>query len=422
MSQHESKITPLELKVDDIAFYLFGLTILLLECSLFYLKLLPSTFFKACGYNLKTASILLIMAALFFYLITSLRGSSHSSYKFGTSILVFSGMCLVLCIVSSFVYDAAFFSVFSVALPFIVVPLAYFLLHEMVEDEAKYSFIISAFIAIAALYSVICILESAGLSLMDSNYQYMSFRDGRLRLVMSGDFVAVGMVLALGRVFRTGKMRVLNCGLALLMAVELYWVAQTRFLLIGVFAAATVGFVISGKNKAFKVVLVFLALVLLSSQFSNQISSVLFPDELNVSSTARVNAYSYYWMHAYDLGLFGLGYIPSGSPHSTLLAMITTSGFERGDITDIGIVGYFARYGLLGLVSLAILVYQFIRLFQHRVNKHPFSGNPEAWMVLAFVVAISPTMAITDPQRILYLPFVVLLIEHALTCKNCFEE
>ena len=214
MSQHESKIKLLELKVNDIAFILFSLTILLLECSLFYLKLLPSTFFKICGYNLKTASVLLIMMALFIYLITSLRGNSHSSYKFGASILVFSGMCFILCIVSSFAYDAVFINVFSVALPFIVVPLAYFLLHEMVEDEAKYSFIISAFIVIASLYSVICILESAGLSLMDSNYQYASFRDGRLRLVMSGDFVAVGMVLALGRVFRFGKMRALNCGLA----------------------------------------------------------------------------------------------------------------------------------------------------------------------------------------------------------------
>jgi hypothetical protein len=95
--------------------------------------------------------------------------------------------------------------------------------------------------------------------------------------------------------------------------------------------------------------------------------------------------------------------------------MVTTSGFERGDITDIGIVGYLARYGICGAAVLVLSIVYFFRAVKNR-DKASFtmSTNIEAWMVLALFVAISPTMAITDAQRIFYLPMVALLVEHAL--------
>lgn len=406
------------MKANDAFAYLLIIIMLACECSLFYLSFLPDSFFEVCGYNAKYLSS--AFAVLGFLAVFPLAGrmSKRRGFAFGIPIASFVIMCVVMAFVSSFVYNIELRAVLLVAMPSICMPLLYFALNGMVANEGLYDFFIGAMIFFAAAYAILCLLEAMGVSIMNEAYQYTSLRNGRLRVIVSGDFVTFGAVLALGRAFATKKHRVLNFGLFAIMAFEVYWVAQTRFLIIGLAAAVSVGFVIGGRNKTVKILLLVFTVIMVFSQFSSQLTAILFPSELSASSTARVNAYSYYWSHAADLGIFGIGFIPSGSSRSFLLDMVTTFGFERGDITDIGIVGYLARYGICGAAVLVMAIIWFLRTVGRR-DRETFrvGANPEAWMTLALFVAICPTMAITDAQRIFYLPIVALMVEHAVTSR-----
>jgi hypothetical protein len=405
----------LGMKAIDAFAYLLIVAMLACECSLFFLSFLPPVFFEICGYNAKYLSSAFAFLGFLMMLLLACRGEKVASFLFGVPISAYVIMCVSISFVSAFAYGIALKSVLIVSVPSICIPLLYFALHGMVKNNKLYEYFIQATIVFAAVYAVLCLVEASGASIMNETYQFTSVRNGRLRIIVSGDFVTFGAVVALGRAFATKKGRVLNSTLFAIMAFELYWVAQTRFLLVGLTVAASFGFVISGKNKMIKIVCMSLAALTVLSQFSPELTSFFFPGEQDVSGIARAHAYTYYWSHIADLGVFGLGYIPADSSQYALLSMVTTAGFERGDITDIGIVGYLARYGFCGAIVLALAIIWFIRVIrQNTSDGFRIGTNPETWMSFVLFVAICPTMAISDPQRIFYLPILALMIEHAL--------
>lgn len=405
----------LSMKVTDAFAHLLVVAMLACECSLFFLSSLPDTFFEICGYNVKYLSSLFAIFGFLIILLLSFRGKKLPNFAFGVPITAYVIICVAMTLVSSFAYGIALRSVLFVAMPSICIPLLYFALHGMVKNDRLYDFFIQTTIAFAVVYAALCLAEASGASIMNEAYQFTGIRNGRLRIIVSGDFVTFGAVLALGRAFATKKGRVLNSILFAIMAFELYWVAQTRFLLVALVVAAVFGFVFCGKNKVIKVLLVFIAALLFASLFSDDIASMLFPSDLDVSGKVRVYGYAYFWSHGADLGLFGLGFIPGGTAQASVLDVGSISGYGMGDITDVGIVGYFARYGVCGALLLALAVGSFLRAVHDRDgNSFKVSTNPEAWMALVLFITISPTMAITDAQRIFYLPILALMIEHAL--------
>ena len=409
----------LDMRVADLVVYAAIIVVLLLECSLFFLSFLPSGFFKLCSYNTKYLISLVTIVVAFAIAILMPRGRG---FLFALPFSLFSIMCIIMAGASAVYYGGSVFSALLTALPYAVVPLLYFALHSVVSNERMYAYLIEAFIWVASIYAILCLLQASGFSLMNTDYQYVSYRFNRMRLIMSGDFIAFGAVLALGAVLSSRRRRKLHLILFVLMLLELYFVAQTRFLLIGMAVASAVGFVLAGRNRIAKILLIAIAALLVFSQFSEELTALIFPSELSFSSFARENAYSYYWAHSRDLGIFGIGYIPK-SVSGDLFGVVSLGDMVRGDITDIGIVGYLSRYGTAGFLVLIVGVYVLVKgLIRRDKEIFSFSRNVEAWMFFVFAVAISPTMAITDAQRIFFLPLVALLIEHALASNRYSGE
>lgn len=406
----------LHAQISDLALCVFVPIVLMLECSLFFLNIFPSGFYALCSYHNKyLVSVIAVIGVICAFLVGERRGI-RAQYVFGQTIAAFCLVCIMMAVVSALFYGTSLRSTMAVAIPFICVPLLYFALHGIVEKERIYDYFISTAIVVATIYSILCLMESFGFDIMNDDYQFAGVRSERLRIIVSGDFVAFGSVLALARFFSDENHRVVYFLACALMVFELYWVAQTRMLLVGIAVAAAFGFIIVGKSKTIKALLVAFVAFLIISVFSSELTAILFPAELEFSSSARENAYPFYFSHVLDMGVFGLGYIPSSSPYSAILEVNRESINYHGAITDIGIVGYIAQYGISGVVLLAIGLVIFVRRFKERDKRTFFLGsNPEAWMLLAFFFTTSLTMAITDSQRIFYLPVIALLVEHALS-------
>lgn len=406
-------------KAEDVIVYLLIVAALACECSLFFLSFLPNRYFELCNYTAKYLNALVIAVGFAVILLLKIHAGIDHSLAFGVPVGAFVVACLLMSIVSWIGYGTALRDIIVVAMPFVCIPLLYFELHGMVRDNDIYEFFIKTSIIFATIYAIVCIAESLGASIMNEEYLFIGTRNGRLRIIVSGDFVSFGALLSLGRAFSTQKNRALYATLFAVMFFELYWVAQTRLLLFATAVAAVFGFIISGKNRKIRIRLVIAVSLICVAIFFNEIVALFFPSDLDISGQVRVFGYSYYLSHGFDLGLFGLGYIPPDSPQAAVLDMGTVSGYGMGDITDIGIVGYLARYGICGVAVLVIAAVWFVRAIAHR-NKRGFSigANPEAWMVLTYFIVTSPTMAITDAQRIFYLPVLALLVEHALVSSS----
>lgn len=408
----------LETPVSMTLFYILVILVLGAECSLFFLTVVPEAFFRLNNYLVKYVTSLLAIIGFLAIAILHLRDETKRHFIFGIPIALFIIMCIGISITSSLHYQIAPRSVFAYALPMISVPLLYWALHDSTESNRLYSFLLNATIVFASCYALICILQSFGIPLMNDSYQSFGVRNDRLRLIYSGDFISFGAVLALGLAYGTSRHRAIHITLFLLMLFELYWVAQTRFFFLGLGIAAVIGFVIKGKSRTIKVLLVLVVSVLAFISYSGSLLSFFFPDDpaLRLSTSARLEAYSFYSAHSMDMGIFGLGFIPYDSQYFNLIRANIDIG--HGGIDDIGIVEYFSRYGFCGLGVLMLSTICFFKAFRKRHRQLSFSHNPEAWMTLSYFIALAPTMAITDPQRIFFLPYLALLVEHALILNS----
>lgn len=408
----------LETPVSMALFYALVVLILGAECSLFFLAAVPEAFYKLSNYLIKYLSSFIAIIGVLAMMVLHLRDETKRHFIFGIPIALFILMCISISISSSLHYQIALYSVFTYALPMISVPLLYWALHDSTENSRLYTFLLNATIAFASCYAIICIFQSFGISLMNEVYQSFGVRNNRLRLIYSGDFISFGAVLALGLAFKSSRHRTIYMMLFLVMLFELYWVAQTRFFFIGLCVAVVIGFMIRGKSKTIKVFLVLGAGILVLILCSDSLFALLFPDDpvLRLSTSARLEAYSSYSTHSMDMGIFGLGLIPYDSPQFDMLKANIEIG--HGGIDDIGVIEYLSRYGICGLVVLIIAFICFFKALWNRHEQIAFSHNPEAWMVLAYFIALAPTMAITDPQRIFFLPYLALMIEHALVIDD----
>lgn len=388
-------------------------TLLIAECSFFFLSFVPTFFLSANNYQSKYLTSLLAVVGLVSVLLLSAREGTERRYAFGAPMLLFIAMCFTAALSSASYYQSSLGAVMSTAHALIFVPLLYFVFHDSVYDDSLYRFVVNATVVAACVYAVLCLLQSAGFALMNPDFQNFDSRNGRLRLTMSGDFIAFGAVLALGCAFKGKRNRWVYVAAFLLLVFELFWVAQTRFLFVGLSFAALVGFVIKGNNRAAKMVFILFFSLFAVVQYSDAIYSTLFPQDLDFSTGARLAAYQFFPTHAADMGIFGIGFIPNGSPYSELINVNYATG--RGGIDDIGIFEYYARFGVAGIAVLIFAIGCFIVRFKRSSRRSlAFNECPEAWMVLAFFLALMPTMAITDPQRIFFLPYLVILIERAL--------
>lgn len=403
--------------ISHLSVYASIFLMVLLECSLFYLSIVPQFVFTFANYNAKYASSAIVLLGLLY--VVAVPQFRSSPYIFWAPIAAFSAMCFVTAVVSAEFYGSSITASLVRASPYILVPLCYFTLHSVVRDNVLYNYFVGALIWIPAIYALFCILQASGVAVMDPEFQYMSYRSGRLRLIMSGDVIAFGAVVALGRILSDRTANFKYVAPLICMVFELLWVAQTRFLVIGVLVSSVWGILVKGKRRKIKVVAVALAIGVIALRYSNQFNELLFPEELNTSSVARVNAYRYYWSHFTDMKVLGLGYVPPTSGAGMFGLVWDYYGEARGDITDIGVVGYLARYGICGALVMILAITAACRQYlKHRVECLSEQFHVEAWMALMFIVAISPTMAVTDSQRIFFLPVSVILVERALTSKR----
>ena len=205
--------------------------------------------------------------------------------------------------------------------------------------------------------------------------KYMNLRSGRLRFSVGYHVISLACILSFIKFLKKNSPFYLV--IFLLIAGHVFFVIQTRMLILGILLSCSLIFFVM-KNKSHRwIVVLFLLLTLsipsffLAGKALTQIGiveqTITDIEEKRANFMARVMAYEYYLGKITESPIWGFGY-QNLNWDKNPEAKLRTKGIHD---TDIGIIHFFYENGLLGLVwfiAMAITVMQ--KCFRYK-NKYP---------------------------------------------------
>lgn len=401
--------------------------LVLAESSFYFLNVFPSSLYSICSYHGKTLTTILTLVGIILIVFGGRTLSINKrAFPFKYEILVLAAVGIIVAFFSMLIYGLTPVQTLSTNYALICVPFLYFVLLSVFRwDSSLYKRFTTIVILICAIYAALSLLQafaySSGLVFMNMDYQYISQRGYGARLIMTGDIIAFGAVLTIGELLKPARKKSLLLIAALAIDVlELVLVAQTRVLIFGVILAALVGYYISAsKGKALRGLLIIAFVIVYYLVGMQGLLDSLFSDNLIYSTTARIEAYQYYFNHMFDNGVIGIGVIPADS----YMYDIYGSTYTRGGVSDIGILGFFSTFGMLGVVSFALIAIKLFRLlFASPACFEMMRRYPEAYVLTAFFFATSLTLALSNPQRVFFLPALLAIVSAAATSASAKQS
>ena len=222
-----------------------------------------------------------------------------------------------------------------------------------------------------------------------------------MRIPRSSDFIQYTLVIYMIEIAEGNKRKGNYLG-ALICSIELIFVAQVRMAL--VVCGLVLVMIICSKGK-YRFVLMFMGLAFcvyfvvnfFLQQDSVVISLFLGTGKRYDSVFYRIIEIKYYMKYIFAGGMFGFGF----NGDTELL---------KYSITDIGILGFFYQFGLMGIVWFISFVYV---LFARLHNTKEIGVKAMVVYLIGDCISLSPLNA----QRIVFLPFALLFIDMSSKLK-----
>ena len=246
---------------------------------------------------------------------------------------------------------------------------------------------------------IVLLLQYAGLINLIAE-DTLSERDG-MRSFMGANAMTLGLFFELHRVlFRKDKDRIFSWAWILLTLTCIILVNQSRSTIFAVLGGVVILFYYRwGKlmkragciGAAIKITLVALVVYYTYNYVMGIINESISMKE--ASSIQRIDAYAYYWMVFLQHPLVGVGF---SSPNN----LISEGTFLNLFTDDIGIVGYLAQSGLLGILMQTMIVINYVKCIK-RLN------NDWKYLFLTigfFYILISPfnSYMLTHQEYVIY--------------------
>lgn len=250
---------------------------------------------------------------------------------------------------------------------------------------------------------------------IEDPFGFFRIRSDRLRLSFGGAFLCIMPLFSFFMfISKNGisKIKIKYLLLLILSITTIIYSTQTRMLLIALILSLLVMWFSSKPNIKVKVKILFFVSVLVLLNINTIIS---FKDSFSTnneetggSSLAREYAFNYYSQFTDNNIFLGMGPVRNYRPDLDILI----SGKEGvAHFDDIGIFGLFFRYGILGLSCYLLFVfYLFYTLM--KVKKYNHHYYPLLCGLFSWVIFTSPSLIITDVQRMPLFPLILALFEY----------
>lgn len=381
---------------------LFILLIVMLETCFMSLPGISSILFNYNNYHNKR---LILLTSFILLLITSKIKMRKSNTDF---IVIYFTMAWLLIAVFSAVSVSSFGTILNQYYYYGII-LLYYPLGKLFDstDDLYESFlrIISITGVVYASYFIIAKLmyDTSGVIIFNQLVQNLQKRSG-LRLARPCDFLCFSFITTLCLMVKKPK-KFLYVRL-LIIGICIYWVGQTRLYELLVVILFLIYLLIYTKVSS-KIIALIVALSLwdsIRSFYEAFIGSFSAKDTLS-STLARTQGYEIVKDNIFKHYIWGSGF--DGA------FQFSQGGWDYA-LSDLGIVGYFSVWGVLGIAFVIMVVVRLILNIKLIVRDDLKSSCPETLFLSAWFVISCISVSFSDVQRIIYLPFMLLMIRQNL--------
>lgn len=406
--------------------------LILLQVNFFDFITFPDWFFyNINSYSVKYLSTFLVFIACLVRLIEYKSNSSiknNGQINFSVSLLLLLLFSTFITYQSSIVYKQTILTSFSISYYYLFV-LGYFAFHNFFTRLENIKWFFGLIIYSSVFLSITKIIQSylagkfgkivfGSYSTVDKNNLITLSSDivGFVRLPSASDFVFfASMLLVITFLFK--KISIKNKFTILFVNIFfLFIVSQTRtyVLIILVLIFGVVLIKVSSEFKQFSIVVLLFGVIggVFFSLYLVEQMGFITTGGRSASYTVRLDAIQYYLSQFSNNGIFAIGF--AHDPEFLLLNHGYSLAYGRSIyyMDDIGIIGFLAVFGKLGILWLIVFLSELLKQILH-------AGNKKIVMLLCFtVLATSGTLVYLNIQRIFYLVFVLLLVDFFVHERN----
>ncbi|MFT9030856.1 MAG: hypothetical protein ABF415_05185 [Leuconostoc pseudomesenteroides] len=406
--------------------------LILLQVNFFDFITFPDWFFyNINSYSVKYLSTFLVFIACLVRLIEYKSNSSiknNGQINFSVSLLLLLLFSTFITYQSSIVYKQTILTSFSISYYYLFV-LGYFAFHNFFTRLENIKWFFGLIIYSSVFLSITKIIQSylagkfgkivfGSYSTVDKNNLITLSSDivGFVRLPSASDFVFfASMLLVITFLFK--KISIKNKFTILFVNIFfLFIVSQTRtyVLIILVLIFGVVLIKVSSEFKQFSIVVLLFGVIggVFFSLYLVEQMGFITTGGRSASYTVRLDAIQYYLSQFSNNGVFAIGF--AHDPEFLLLNHGYSLAYGRSIyyMDDIGIIGFLAVFGKLGILWLIVFLSELLKQILH-------AGNKKIVMLLCFtVLATSGTLVYLNIQRIFYLVFLLLLVDFFVHERN----
>lgn len=387
-------------------FIITFIAILLLNSQFFFIPQIVSPFFIGNSYHNKLLITLLCIIIFLFWFVENFKEIRFNkidllvvSYFLLTLLL----LCIQLAIsnesklelIGNYYYNLVILLYF---------PLTSFMLKQHRNRDIIVNLII--FIGILYLLSTIIIYYFIlnGIQVTKiSSVTLVHYVNGALRLPQTSDFIGFSVLLMTIKMVEKKRDSLMVLLISLSMYVLLK-ISQVRMIFVTCLVFILYSLILLGIkkfNKLSKLIMcLFISLFFVFLFFRFELINVLIGEgQRSASVFYRFDVISFYATHFFDNLIFGFGY--------------SNSVRDIYSITDIGLMGFIFKYGMIGFFWILFYFFILIKITKKKI----ITSN----LIVIYLLITSISLSIFDPQRILYFPILLAMLNTIIRGNNHVE-
>lgn len=290
---------------------------------------------------------------------------------------------------------------------YLLVPLFYFVLLILFNKYQGYSFFIKTFTLFNIAICIMLILAAVQYNITGRMFLHVysvehgTFyaRNQMIRIYAASGVIMTSVVVSIASLFSKENMKLLHiintvCGI-----MEIYYVQQTRMVLVVVSVILIIAFFsFETRHKYFRLIV---AVALAAFGIQVLLSEISFSTK-EISYVTRLHSYQYFSLYGITHPLFGMGLLTeTDSAYLSILHSITKTAY----VSDVGIVGVFGNFGVFPVIWYIIMIIKYLRIPTPKAMKFRIS-------FVMFLLISAFTIVPFGYSNMIFFPITMAIIEY----------
>nr|WP_300849258.1 hypothetical protein [uncultured Acetatifactor sp.] len=385
--------------------------LLLLEVNFFCIIPFPNFFYIINSHFHKVVTLFI---ALVLFIKTPIKYIKKRKTLFHDFVFIFLAAWFFILVYSVINYtNTNLFGAFLDYYYFLIILLYYYIFQKCIDNDSNFKFIQRIIKQVAVMFSIILLFQYF---MLNKGVHFLAFNDSFLsvntenRMLGGFEIVLYSGVFFCSDLFDFDSRSVRIKALVAIFIELLYLaiVAKSRSSVIIYVVMIFFSLSMNLRNRTTRKILTFLFISIFLIAILLTYSNIIDYFQLSRGSSyrQRIREVVFYFDNIFANGVIGIGFLRDSTENAMAL-----HGFENLYYTsDIGLLGFIAIWGLIGILLLiyfAIKCIKVLRAVSNKIGKY----HNLVICTLLYIICTSINLSMFDVQRIIYFPIMLAIMD-----------